>query len=135
LKNNGEIDSKYKFVLVASKRAKELLKGAKPKIKSKYKSLIRLAQDETKLGLIDYEIIPPKKEEIYEAEDEVFIGEAIEEPADEAESELEQYESEEEEDMEVEEEEHLSDLEEEEEIFDEEYEEEEEEGEEEEKEP
>jgi DNA-directed RNA polymerase subunit K/omega len=73
----GDIDSKFKFVIVASKRAKQLLKGAKPKIKSKSKSLIRIAQQEVKRGMVDYEIVQKKKEEEYRPEDEDFIGEEI----------------------------------------------------------
>jgi len=76
-KTYGDVDSKFKFVIITSKRAKELLKGAKPKIKSKAKSLIRIAQEEVREGLIDYEIVPKKKEEEPEPEEE-FIGEEIE---------------------------------------------------------
>jgi len=79
LKEFGDIDSKFRFVILASKRAKLLLKGAKPKLKSKSKSLIRIAQEEVQEGLVDYEIIPPKEEEFHEAKDEVFIGEELEE--------------------------------------------------------
>lgn len=71
------IDSKYRFVIIASKRAKEILKGAKPRIKSKSKNAIRIAQSEVKLGLVDFEIIPTVKEEIPEAEERVFLGEHV----------------------------------------------------------
>ena len=71
------MDSKFKFVIVASKRAKQLLKGAKPRIKSKSKSLIRIAQQEVIRGLVDYEIVQKRKEEEYRPEDEDFIGEEI----------------------------------------------------------
>ncbi len=77
LKTYGDIDSKFKFVLLASKRAKQLLRGVKPKLKSKSKSLIRIAQQEVKQGLVDYEIVQRKKEEEYKPEDEDFIGEEI----------------------------------------------------------
>jgi len=77
-KTYGDIDSKFKFVLLASKRAKQLLKGAKPKLKSKSKSLIRIAQQEVRKGLLDYEIVQRKKEEEFRPEDEDFIGEEIE---------------------------------------------------------
>ncbi len=135
----GDIDSKFKFVIVASKRAKELLRGAKPRIKSKSKSLIRIAQQEVKKGLVDYEIVQKKKEEEYRPEDEDFIGEEIlkgaeasqeveesEEEGKEAESEesadeeVEEVEEEEEEVEEEEEEEKTEKREEEEEIEDEE---------------
>ena len=72
----GDLDSKFRFVILASKRAKQLLQGAKPKIKTKSKNLIRIAQAEVMAGLIDYEIIQPKKEESHEVED-IFIGEEI----------------------------------------------------------
>ena len=77
LKSFGDIGSKFKYVVVASKRAKQLLKGAKPKLKTKSKSLIRIAQEEVRDGLIDFEIVPKKKEEEYIAEEEDFIGENI----------------------------------------------------------
>ncbi|MEW5901592.1 MAG: DNA-directed RNA polymerase subunit omega [Acidobacteriota bacterium] len=75
LKNYGKIDSKYRFVIIASKRAKELLKGAKPRLKSKSKNPIRIAQNEVRMGLVDYEILKTKKEEPPEQEERVFLGE------------------------------------------------------------
>lgn len=77
LKTYGNIDSKYRFVIIASKRAKELLKGAKPRVKSKSKNPVRIAQSEVKMGLVDYEILKPKKEEIPEQEERVFLGEEV----------------------------------------------------------
>jgi len=74
LDNIGNIDSKYRFIIVASKRAKQLLKGAKPKLKAKSRNLIRIAQSEVKAGLIEYEVIPAGKEEIPEQEERVFVG-------------------------------------------------------------
>lgn len=75
MKELGKIDSKYRFVIIASKRAKELLKGAKARLKSKSRNPIRIAQNEVKLGLVEFEILQGKKEEIPEAEDRVFLGE------------------------------------------------------------
>jgi DNA-directed RNA polymerase omega subunit len=77
LKDYGNIDSKYRFVIVASKRAKELLKGAKARLKSKSKNPIRIAQNEVKQGLVDFEIIKAKKEELHEQEEPVFLGEGV----------------------------------------------------------
>jgi len=77
LKTYADIDSKFIFVLLASKRAKQLLKGSKPKIESKSKSLIRIAQQEVIEGLVDYEIVQKKREEEYKPGDEDFIGEEI----------------------------------------------------------
>jgi DNA-directed RNA polymerase omega subunit len=77
----GNIDSKYRFIILASKRAKQLLKGAKPKIHGKSKSLIRIAQAEVKAGLIEYEIIPARMDDVPERDERVFVGAGI---ADEA---------------------------------------------------
>jgi DNA-directed RNA polymerase subunit K/omega len=77
LKVYGDLDSKFRFVILASKRAKQLLSGSKPKIKTKSKNLIQVAQQEVKQRLIDYEIVQPKAEEFQGMEDEAFIGEEL----------------------------------------------------------
>lgn len=77
MKAYGDVDSKFRFVIVASKRAKQLLKGDKPKIKLKTKNLIRIAQEEVKKGVIDFKILPPSPEEAEGPEEESFIGEEI----------------------------------------------------------
>jgi DNA-directed RNA polymerase subunit K/omega len=77
LKEYGEIDSKFRFVILVSKRAKQLLKGAKPKIKSRTKSLIRIAQEEVEKGLVDFELVKHKVESLHAVEDEIFIGEEL----------------------------------------------------------
>jgi len=73
----GNIDSKYRFIILAAKRAKQLLKGAKPKIQGKSKNPIRIAQTEVRSGLIEYEIIPAHMDEIPEREDRSFVGGGI----------------------------------------------------------
>jgi DNA-directed RNA polymerase subunit K/omega len=77
LKAYGDLDSKFRFVILASKRAKQLLQGSKPKIKTKSKNLIQVAQKEVKQRLIDYEIVQPKAEEFHNIDDEAFIGEEL----------------------------------------------------------
>jgi DNA-directed RNA polymerase subunit K/omega len=77
LKDLGNVDSKYRFVIIASKRAKELLKGAKPRLKSKSRNPIRIAQNEVKLGLVEFEILKTKKEDVPEPEERVFLGEEV----------------------------------------------------------
>jgi DNA-directed RNA polymerase omega subunit len=74
LNNYGEIDSKFRFVHLASKRAKMLLKGAKPKVKTKSKNPIRIAQTEVREGVVDFEIITPRQDELSESEERVFLG-------------------------------------------------------------
>lgn len=71
------IDSKFRFVILAAKRAKQLLHGAKPRVKSSSKNPIRVAQEEVRDGAIDFEIVEIKKEEIAEPAEEGFIGEEI----------------------------------------------------------
>lgn len=82
----GNIDSKYRFIILASKRAKQLLKGAKPKIQGRSKSLIRIAQAEVRSGLIEYEIIPPSMDDLPEREERVFVGAGIADEAGDSES-------------------------------------------------
>ena len=77
MKEYGEIDSKFRFVILASKRAKQLLKGAKPKIKSRSKNLIRVAQQEVRRGMVEFEIIQNQVEDFNESDDDMFIGEEI----------------------------------------------------------
>ncbi len=68
----GKLDSKFRFVILASKRAKQLLKGAKVKIRTKSRNPIRIAQLEVKAGLVDYEILQVNPEDGLEADKEVF---------------------------------------------------------------
>jgi len=77
LKDLGNVDSKYRFVIVASKRAKELLKGAKSRLKSKSRNPIRIAQNEVRLGLVEFEILKTKKEDVPEPEERVFLGDEV----------------------------------------------------------
>lgn len=77
MKGYRDIDSKFRYVIVAAKRAKELLKGAKPKIKSKSKNLVRVAQEEVDNGFVNYELIPEKIKEVSDTEEDIFIGEGL----------------------------------------------------------
>jgi DNA-directed RNA polymerase subunit K/omega len=78
LKGYGDLESKFRFVILASMRAKQLLRGAKPKIKTKSKNLIRIAQQEVHQGLIDYEFVERKADELDVEGEDMFIGEEIE---------------------------------------------------------
>jgi len=68
----GNIDSKFRFVIVASKRAKLILKGAKVKIKTKTRNPIRIAQLEVKNGLVEYDILKTRAEDLLDIEEPVF---------------------------------------------------------------
>jgi DNA-directed RNA polymerase subunit omega len=60
-----EIDSKYRLVLLAAKRAKQLQRGAKPRLQSSAKKLTRIALEEVQHGLINYQQVvketPPEE--------------------------------------------------------------------------
>ncbi|MEN6560847.1 MAG: DNA-directed RNA polymerase subunit omega [Acidobacteriota bacterium] len=77
----GNIDSKYRFIILAAKRAKQLLKGAKPKIETRSKNPIRIAQAEVRNGLVEYEIIPTRMDDVPEREDRIFVGGGVPEEA------------------------------------------------------
>ncbi|MCX6563750.1 MAG: DNA-directed RNA polymerase subunit omega [Candidatus Aminicenantes bacterium] len=85
LQTYGKVDSKFRFVIVASKRAKQILKGSKVKIRTKSKNPIRIAQIEVKAGLVDYEILKSAHENLAEVEEQVLSVDAgIVEDAEEA---------------------------------------------------
>jgi DNA-directed RNA polymerase subunit omega len=52
-----EIDSKYRLVLLAAKRSKQLQRGAKPRIFSSAKKTTRVAIEEVRRGLVQYQLI------------------------------------------------------------------------------
>jgi DNA-directed RNA polymerase omega subunit len=74
----GNVDSKFRFVIIAAKRAKQLIKGAKTKIALKTKNPIRLAQAEVRAGLIDYHILQNVAEDIVEDPSLIHAGDVDE---------------------------------------------------------
>ena len=52
------LDSKFRFILVAARRARQLQAGAKPLIQTPAKRSTRMAQQEVAAGLVPIEIIP-----------------------------------------------------------------------------
>lgn len=48
------IDSKFRFILVASKRAHQLIAGAKARVQSENKQYIVIAQQEVFAGLVPF---------------------------------------------------------------------------------
>lgn len=60
--NLEKVDSKFRFVHVAARRARQLQAGAQPLIHTVSRKPTRIAQEEVLGGLIPYEIIaPPSK--------------------------------------------------------------------------
>jgi DNA-directed RNA polymerase subunit omega len=50
------VDSKFRFILVAAKRARQLQAGAKPLIQTQSKKAARVAQSEVSSGLVPIEV-------------------------------------------------------------------------------
>ena len=52
------IGSKYRFIIIAAERAKQLQNNARPKIKTKSTKPAFIAMRELEQGLISFEILP-----------------------------------------------------------------------------
>jgi DNA-directed RNA polymerase subunit omega len=50
------IDSKYRKILIAAKRSKQLQRGAKPRVNVPNAKPTRVALEEVEQGLIDFEV-------------------------------------------------------------------------------
>ena len=55
----GIIDSKFRLILVAAKRARQVQAGAKPLVLTQARKSTRIAQDELRAGVLPYELITP----------------------------------------------------------------------------
>jgi DNA-directed RNA polymerase subunit omega len=55
-----EIDSKYRLVLLAARRSKQLQRGAKPRLHSAAKKSTRVALEEVEHGLVPYQHLVKK---------------------------------------------------------------------------
>lgn len=51
------IDSKYRLVLLAARRSKQIQKGARPRIHSSARKPTRIALEEVERGLVPYQTI------------------------------------------------------------------------------
>lgn len=58
-----EFDSKFRFILVASERAKQIQNGALPKIDAKNKKSALISIQEVENGLVAYEILEEEEGE------------------------------------------------------------------------
>lgn len=60
----NKIDSKYRLVLLAAKRSKQIQKGARPRVQTTAKKPTRVALEEVQRGLITYQQVtkePPSE--------------------------------------------------------------------------
>jgi DNA-directed RNA polymerase omega subunit len=55
----AEIDSRFRYVLLASKRAEQLIEGAQPKGRSKHTKATRIAMEELENGLVKWQLTAP----------------------------------------------------------------------------
>jgi DNA-directed RNA polymerase subunit omega len=58
-----KLDSKFRYILVAAKRTRQLQAGARPLIQSTAKRLTRVAQQEVTAGLVPFELLAPATDE------------------------------------------------------------------------
>ena len=58
LPNN--IDSKFRYILISAKRARQLQSGARPLVQTQTKKATKIAQQEVSTGLIPFEVIEVK---------------------------------------------------------------------------
>lgn len=64
--NFGSIDSKFRYIIVAAKRTRQLQSGSRPMVNSQSRKFTRIAQEEVSSGLVKYDIteepkVAPKK--------------------------------------------------------------------------
>jgi len=56
------MDSKFRFILVAARRARQLQAGTRPLVQTATKRPTRVAQQEVSAGLVPIEVISPAQE-------------------------------------------------------------------------
>ena len=56
---NESTESKFRMILLAAKRARQVQSGAKPLVHSPARKATRIAQEEFKAGVLPYEVLPP----------------------------------------------------------------------------
>lgn len=59
LTENNVIDSKYRLILMAAKRARQLQGGARPLVHTTSRKHTRVAQEELKAGVLKFEYLLP----------------------------------------------------------------------------
>ncbi len=77
MEDHKVVDSKFRLVLLAAKRAKQLLKGNRKKVETQVENPLSIALEEIKQGKIDFEILSNKDLE-QEAGENLLMMEAPE---------------------------------------------------------
>ena len=52
----GTIDSKFRYIIVAAKRTRQLQAGAKPMVGAQGRKFTRIAQEEVSAGMVKFEL-------------------------------------------------------------------------------
>lgn len=73
-----QFDSKFRFVLLASSRAEQLVRGARPKLETTTRKPTRIAMEELKQGLVEWGYGLPPEAEAGEAAAATADGEGAE---------------------------------------------------------
>ena len=60
MENNG-FDSKYRYILVAARRARQLQSGARPAVDTSARKPCKIAQEELKAGKVKWEVPEPER--------------------------------------------------------------------------
>jgi len=55
--NIGQIDSKFRYIIVAAKRTRQLQGGSTPLVQGLSKKFTRIAQEEVAAGMVNFEIV------------------------------------------------------------------------------
>lgn len=56
------VDSKFRYVLLVSKRAEQLIQGAQPKTKPRHAKPTRIAMEEVERNAVKWQLTPPAEE-------------------------------------------------------------------------
>jgi DNA-directed RNA polymerase omega subunit len=56
------VDSKFRYVLLVSKRAEQLIQGAQPRTKSKHAKPTRVAMEEVERNQVKWQLTAPTEE-------------------------------------------------------------------------
>ncbi len=55
--NIGQIDSKFRYIIVAAKRTRQLQGGSTPLVQGLSRKFTRIAQEEVAAGMVNFEIV------------------------------------------------------------------------------
>lgn len=56
------VESRFRYVLLVSKRAEQLIKGAQPRTKSRHTKATRIAMEEIANNTVKWQLTPPVEE-------------------------------------------------------------------------